>query len=414
MFLKSIILITDVDLLRLKYYHLVMEGYALLILAFLILFSKLITNFLNKINIPPVLGLILLGIVLGPTGLDVFHIEEDYQKLRFFADIGVVILLFIAGLETNFKRMKKFGKTTTIIAFTGIITPILLGFLISYIYYQNFTLSLLFGIITAATSVSISVKTLMDMDKFKTVESNIIMGSAIIDDIISILILTFYFGFIDHGQSSILSSFLEIIIFLISAILVGIFIIPRILKFARNLNAEFPLVSIALVILFLFAWTAEKANLAAISGAYFAGLFVGETNYKRKVLDGVSYIGHALFTSIFFIFIGVELNLRTANIAVGFTLLFILLAIISKLFGIGLSSKMVGFSWKRALRIGSGMIPRGEVALVIASIALTGEKSINFTQSHFSSVVFMVITTTMVTPFLLRLFFKENNKSGGS
>ncbi len=390
-----------------------MVNNTLMLLAAFILFSKLLTDFFYKINLPPVLGMILIGLIIGPTGFNfIAQGTDDYFKLKFFADIGVTILLFMAGLETDLAQMKKVGRNAFLVALAGVFIPLSLGFGVTYIFYSNPVVSIVMGIILTATSVSITVMTLMDLKKLKTIEGNIILGAAIIDDVLGILILTFVFGFLGKGQMPVFAGLMVIVAYIVGAGLLGVFVFPLILNFANKLKAEMPVVSIALALLFFFAWAAQKAEIAAITGAYLAGLFMGQTVFKHRISEGVSMVGHTIFISIFFIFIGVETNLRVAEINYPFTALIIVAAISGKLLGAGFSARSLGFGWRRAFGIGSGMIPRGEVALVIASIAMEGLKDRGFTETHFSAVVVMVAVTALIAPFLLKYFFREEKKGG--
>jgi Kef-type K+ transport system membrane component KefB len=408
-----------------------MEGNTLILLAVLIFFSKIISDLFSRINLPPVLGMILIGLLIGPTGFNLIGFGEEFTILGFFAEIGVIILLFLAGLETDIEQMKKIGKNAFFIALGGVIFPLIFGFGITYAFYFNspdvFSVGLIMGIILTATSVSVTVISLMDMKKLKTVEGNTILGAAIIDDIIGILMLTFVLGIIGGTETGaslpLWQSILIILGFIVGAVAIGVFVIPWLLNLSEKLRVEKPLIATALAIVFIYSWVAQKAEIAEITGAYMAGVFIGQTRFKHKIEEGISTIGQALFVSIFFVFIGIETNLR-GQINWLFALLFSLCAIISKLFGAGVIAKGVGFDWRRSMRIGSGMVPRGEVALVIATIVSGGgaylESSVAaeggvssrmglLSNEHFSAVVVMVILSAFVTPFLLRLFFREKD-----
>lgn len=407
-----------------------MHGYAILFIAVLVLASKLISDLFSRINLPPVLGMILIGLAIGPTGFNLVQQEFDMEILKFFSEIGVVLLMFMAGLETDIEEMKKIGKNAFIIALLGVLVPLGMGYGVTYLFYAGepniHQVSLILGIILTATSVSVTVITLMDMKKMNTVEGNTILGAAIIDDVIGILLLTFVLGIIGGGSehvggesSHILISIGMIVGYLVGAILVGVFVIPWLLNLASKLRVEKPLIATALAVILIYAWLAERAEIAAITGAYMAGVFIGQTKFKHKIEEGINTIGHAIFISIFFVFIGLETNLR-GNINWAFAIAYSVVAIISKIAGSGVAAKMVGFDWRRSMRIGSGMIPRGEVALVIATmvskvvskvhteeLSETTETLQLLNNDHFTAVVFMVIITAVVTPFLLKIFFKE-------
>lgn len=383
-----------------------MEGNALLFLAFFILFSKIITDTFSRINLPPVLGMILIGLLVGPTGFNLLSDHEDISRLHFFADIGVLILMFMAGLETNINDMKKIGKNALIIALAGIIVPFIGGFLVTWYFYQDIMVGVMMGLVLTATSVSVSVMALMDMKKFNTVEGSTILGAAILDDIIGIIILTIVLGMTGKGEHGVGYSITMIVLYIGVGSAVGIFLFPILLKWVDALKSEVPVITTALALLFLFAWAAEHAEVAAITGAYMAGLFIGQTRFKHRIEEGVNTIGQALFVSLFFIFIGFDTNLRGGNLNWMFTLAFLGVAIITKMIGAGIAARALGFDWRRSMVIGSGMIPRGEVGLVVASL-VTLEKGGYLTPEQFSAVVFMVIGTAFITPFLLKVFFKD-------
>ncbi len=388
-----------------------MEGNALLFLAVFILFSKIVSDLFSRINFPPVLGMILIGLIVGPTGFHLLADEGDIHKLHFFADIGVIMLMFMAGMETNINDMKKIGKNALIIAVAGIIVPFIGGFLLTYYFYHDIMISVMMGLVLTATSVSVSVMALMDMKKFNTVEGSTILGAAILDDIIGIIILTIVLGMTGRSEHGVAQSIGMIALYITGATLVGIFVFPWLLKWVENFKSEVPVITTALAMLFIFAWAAEQAEVAGITGAYLAGLSIGQTKFKHRIEEGVNTIGQALFVSLFFVFIGFDTNLRGGNINWLFTILFMVVAVFTKMIGAGLSAKALGFDWRRSMVIGSGMIPRGEVGLVVASL-VTLEKGGYLSQEQFSAVVFMVIGTAFVTPFLLKFFFRDKKVPG--
>ena len=389
------------------------EGNALIFLAVLIFFSKLVSDLFTRINLPPVLGMILIGLIIGPTGFDLLTDAHDMEKLYFFAEIGVIILLFMAGMETDLQQMKKIGKNALLIAISGVIVPLILGYGVSYLFLHNQIESIMLGVVLTATSVSVTVMTLMDMKKLGTVEGTTIMGAAIIDDVIGIFVLTIVLALTQKGSGgNVWGSFLMILLYIGGASLVGIFVFPILLNLVDKLKSEKPVVTTALALLFLFAWAAQKAEIAAITGAYLAGVFVAQTRFKKRVEEGVNLIGQVVFVSLFFVFIGVKTQLRGGNIDWWFSLAYVAVAIVAKIIGAGGMARILGFDWKRSMRIGSGMIPRGEVALVVATLVSVSQGG-SLDDKHFSSVVFMVIISAFVTPFLLKLFFKEKNEDKG-
>lgn len=380
----------------------------------IIIGAKILSALFQKINLPPVLAMILIGLVLGPTGFSLIHNEFDHTILKLFSQVGVIILLFLAGLETDVDEMKRIGKNSFIIAMGGIIFPFLLGFGVTIFMASKVGIggAIIMGLILTATSVSVSVMTLMDIGKLKSVEGNTIVSAAIIDDVIGIVLLSIAFGFLGGGEEG--ASLLEIgktVLFIFGyfavIILVGIFVIPFLSTYIKVIKDENFFLIFAFFFMFLFSWLAEQVEIAAITGAYFSGVFLGRTKYKHSIEEGSKTIGHTLFVTIFFVGIGLETNLRGLTLSIlPFVAVFVLFAFAGKILGCGLFAKMLGFDLKRAFRIGAGMSPRGEVALIIASLGM--EKNNLITENEFTAVIFMVIITAFITPFLLKLSFKED------
>ena len=371
-------------------------------LAIIIIGSKILGAFSRKFNQPPVIGMLLLGIVLGPS---VFHLIEPSEIIIWIGKTGVLFLLFEAGLETDLKRIKKDSKQAALPAAGGIILPFALGFALSYIISKNITQSLIIGVIFTATSVSVSVMTLLDLGKLKGVEGRCIVNAAIIDDIVGILLLTFIFGFAvqSGGQSvSFIKPFINIIVFFVGSIVIGLFLLKPLFNNLKKLMLDNVVVSISVAVVMLYSWFAEHTGLAAITGAYFAGLFIGQTNYKHSVQNGISVVGKSFFVDVFFVTIGLEFNLFKIDANPWFIVLFVGLAIFGKLIGSGLGAKLTKFDNVRSFRIGAGMIPRGEVALIVANMALAKDL---ITQDVLSATIFMVIVSAVVTPLLLKFGF---------
>lgn len=390
-----------------------MDQTIVIILAIIIFFSKILSLIFSKIKLPPVLSIILLGLIAGPTGFNIIKIEFDKNILEFFSEMGVVLLLFLAGIETDIEQIKKSGKNATFIALGGVIIPLLIGFFLTYFFTHDVLTSSIMGLILTATSVSVSVMTLIDLNKLKTVEGNIIINSAIIDDIVGIILLSIFFavsGAKGGGFSTIIFSFIGMLIYFTSVFLIGIFIIPFISKLIAKYNQFVLVLPFAFFIILSYAFFAEKFEIAAITGAYFAGVFFSRTQLKQTIEEGINTIAHTLFIPVFFFFIGFQTDLSSFNLSfLPYVALFVVTAFVGKLIGAGGTAKMLGFNWIRSLRIGSGMIPRGEVALIIATLALHTENPF-ISEKEFSAVIIVVILTTFVTPFLLKLGFFEKNK----
>lgn len=375
----------------------------LLHLAIILITAKYVTALAIKFKLPPVLGMILAGILFGPSALDI--VKTDIV-IKWLAKLGVILLLFAAGLDTDINQMKSQGKVSFLTATGGVILPFLLGFFTSRFFgFGNFTATLI-GTVLTATSVSVTVMTLIDLKQLHSLEGTTILGAAIIDDVIGILMLTFVFG-LHGGENTIILSIAKIFAYFIVSFLFGFFLFKPIIRFTKRLNVESGVVAVALALCFFFAWAAEKAGMAEITGAYIAGLFLGQTRFKRTISEGIETLGQSFFVAIFFINIGLETHLENISGNSLFIILIIFFAITGKIFGAGTGAKIGGFSLEQSKRIGVGMVPRGEVALIIASMALT--EGI-FTQTEYSTTVLVVILSALITPLLLKLTFKEKKE----
>ncbi len=378
----------------------------LLHLAIILILSKYIAAVSLKFKMPPVLGMIIVGIIIGPSALDIVKTDIVIQWL---AKLGVILLLFTAGLETDLVQMKSQGKASLLTATGGVLLPFVLGYFTSKFFDLDNYSATLIGTVLMATSVSVTVMTLIEMKRLHSSEGTTVLGAAIIDDIMGILMLTFVFG-LHGGEGEISFAVFKIIGYFIIATLFGFFLFKPILRFTKKLKVESGVLTTALSLCFLYAWGAEKSGIAEITGAYIAGLFIGQTRFKRTVSEGIETLGQSFFVAIFFINIGLETHLNTISGNPLFIILIIIFAVIGKMFGAGIGAKIGGFSLTQSSRIGIGMIPRGEVALIISSMALA--RGI-FTQTEYSTVVLVVIFTAVLTPPLLKFAFKEKTNERG-
>jgi len=371
----------------------------LLIIALILLIAAIIRGVSAKLKLPPVIGLLLLGVILGPSML---HTVEYTELIHWLGEVGVLFLLFEAGLETDIKRLKRDSAQALPPALGGIIFPLIAGSALVMFSTGNLPEALVVGVILTATSVSVSVMTLYDMGKIKGIEGRCIVNAAIIDDIIGILLVTILFAiFGDKGSEGANSflPFIKILAFFVFIFISGKYLMPLFFNNLKKLLLDDSLIKLTIFVLFIFAWMAEYAELAAITGAYFAGLFLGQTQYSKKITSSIRMIGKALFVDIFFVGIGLQFNLFDMNVHYSFVIGFILIAIFSKLIGAGIGVRLTGLDNIRAFRIGSGMIPRGEVALIVANMAL---KRNLISSDILSATILMVIVTALITPLLLK------------
>jgi Kef-type K+ transport system membrane component KefB len=368
----------------------------------------LIANFggfiANKLNQPAVLGQIVGGLVAGPTFLG---LVQDSAFITEMSEIGVILLMFIAGLETDVDELKSSGKASTMIALGGVVVPFLMGgaalYLLrpgldnlQYIYY---------GIILTATSVSITVQTLRDMNCLRCRAGVSILGAAIIDDVIGIVLVTVVTGLVSpSGSSNLFMVIMKIVGFFLIAIGIGVVFYKLLNKRAEIFNRQRRLLQVALIYCFVSAIFAEEMGVAAIIGAYFTGVVFSTTHYRNQVSHEVQRVAYALFTPIFFVHIGIAVKMPpfTMGLAV-LSIALTAVALLGKVIGAGLGAKISKFSNEEAMQIGLGMMPRAEVALIVANLGLS-MKIIN--QELFTTVIVMVIMSTIVTPIFLKGAFK--------
>jgi Kef-type K+ transport system membrane component KefB len=389
------------------------EYHFLLQLAILLIAAATGGWLASKISMPPVLGQILVGIIIGPTVFNL--VDGDNHLIHQISQIGVVFLMFLAGLETDLKELKASGKGASMIAFGGVTLPLALGTIIPLLFFKNYLpdgdshhqlmFALYIGTILTATSVSISVSVLRDLKQMGSRQGISILGGAIIDDVLGIILLAVVSGMVNPGANTSVSQLLiNIVLFFVLAIVAGIIISKGITKFAQGSVWRDRIITFAIILCFIFAYVAEMFSVAAITGAYFAGVAFATTPYRHRIVNKVQSFAYALFTPIFFVSIGLSAVITSDIINyIGYSLVIVFLAVFGKIIGCGLGARLSGFSPKHSLQVGIGMIARAEVALIVAN---QGLKSGIIKDETFTSVVLLVVISTIVTPPLLKLLFK--------
>ena len=387
----------------------VMEDYSYLIsIALILLSTKVLGLFSKVVRLPQVVGALLAGIILGPACLGIVHSTEMLSNL---SEIGVIVLMFAAGLETDIDELKHSGKASFLIALIGVLVPLAGGAAVAYFFNDstdsNVMLQNIFiGIILTATSVSITVETLKEMGKLSTRAGNAILGAAIIDDILGIIALTIVISMADESVN-IGIVLLKILGFFLFTFVAAVAYHYAFKKWTDNSAVKLRrYVVISFVFCLVLAYCAEVFfGVADITGAFFAGLALSGTKkseYISKRFDTLSYL---LLSPIFFAGIGLKVELPKMNgEIVLFTVLLCVVAALTKVVGCGLGAKICKYTSKESLQIGVGMISRGEVALIVAN---KGEAVGLMSEKFFAPVIIMVVFTTVVTPVLLKLVFKD-------
>lgn len=390
-----------------------MESYRYLLdLAIILLCTKFLGLLTRRVQMPQVVGALLAGLVLGPAG---FGILSETSFIKSVAEIGVIILMFSAGMETDIKELKASGKASFVIALCGVIVPLLGGFGVAWFFNKPgmiessadasiFLQNIFIGVILTATSVSISVETLKELGKLKTHSGNAILGAAIIDDILGIIALTIVTSLAD-SSISLGVVLLKIVGFFAFSGVVGFLFYKLYKKWVDDAEKELHRHTIvAFVFCLLMAYIAEDVfGVADITGAFIAGLIVSNVRratYLESKFDTLSYL---LLSPVFFASIGLKVVLPEMSAAiVGFAVALTIVAILTKVVGCGLGAKMCGYKNYQVKRIGVGMISRGEVALIVAS---KGDALGLMSPEFLGPVIIVVVITTIVTPILLKIVF---------
>ena len=384
-------------------------------IALILLSTKGLGLVTKKFSMPQVVGALLAGLVLGPAMLNVLH-ETDFIKQ--IAELGVIVLMFTAGLETDLQELKKTGKASFVIAVFGVLVPLLFGFITASFFNQTSTAegvshtlqNIFIGIILTATSVSITVETLKELGKLNTRAGNAILGAAIIDDILGIVALTLITSCADSSVNIVLVLG-KVILFFVFAILAGMLFYKFFIYWVQRYNRDMRrFVVISFVFCLILAFLAEEwFGVADITGAFIAGLILSNTSCVHYITSRFETISYMLLSPIFFASIGIQVDLSGMNqTLLLFTVVLVVIAIISKIIGCGLGAKLCHYSTKESLQVGVGMVSRGEVALIVASkgAALGLMSAVNF-----GPIVVVVVITTIVTPILLKIFFSSKKDS---
>ncbi|MBB4823406.1 monovalent cation:proton antiporter-2 (CPA2) family protein [Sporosarcina luteola] len=374
----------------------------ILYLALIVIVAKLAGALSVRFHQPAVLGEIIAGVLLGPS---VLGFIEPSDLLSAFSTIGVILLMFIAGLETDISEFKRSAKSAAFVGFGGIIIPLLVGYFIGGIMELTNLQSWFLGVMLSATSVSISVQALKEMNYLKTREGTTILGAAVLDDIVVMIILVFLMSFAGGEEISLTMLVINKLLFFIFAILIGWKVIPWLMDRLTKLPVSETVISSALIICLAYAFAAEYMGVASIIGAYIAGIAIGSTKFNHIVLKKVETISYSLFVPIFFAYIGISAEFTGVFTNFGLIILLSVLAIFSKFIGAGAGAKCSGFGWKSSMGIGSAMVSRGEVALIVGSLGLTSNL---ITQDLYASLIVVVIITTLITPLLMKLFFSSS------
>ena len=389
-----------------------MDLHYLLFIALILMSTKVFGLMTKKINLPQVVGALAAGLVLGP-GL---HLVEETEFIKNLSEIGVIVLMFSAGLETDIKELKKCGLASFIIALIGVLVPLAGGFGVAYLFNNGeFTLptsvflqNIFIGIILTATSVSITVETLKELGKLSTNAGNAIIGAALIDDILGIIALTVVTSLADPSVE-IGKVLLKILLFFVCGGLFGVLFHILFVRWTDRTTAKlhrYNVMSFAFCLLFAYA-AEEFFGVADITGAFLAGVLISTSTKIKYISSRFETLSYMLLSPVFFASIGLNVKLTKDSFnssIIIFTLLLLVVAIITKIIGCGIGAKLCRYTTKESIQIGIGMVSRGEVALIVAN---KGQAVGLMDDRFFAPIVIMVVITTIVTPILLKIAFAD-------
>lgn len=377
-------------------------------LAIIILAAKVCGIWAKKLKAPQVVGEILAGLIIGPS---ILGLVDQSDILAAMAEIGVVLLMFGAGLETSFKELLKTGPKALLIAVVGVFVPLGGGFMLYGCFYgfgaagtDEFYRALFIGTIMTATSVGITVQTLKELGHLKGEIGTLIVSAAIIDDVIGIIVLTFVIG-MKNPDSNPLDVVKNTGFFFLFCVLAGIicYYVFKYIDKRHPHQRRIPILGLALCM--IMAYCAEHFfGIADITGAYVAGLILCNLRDSEYIAEKMDISSYMLFGPVFFASIGLKTEFSgfTGELLI-FSLLFVAVALLTKVIGCGLIAKLFGYKMRDSLKVGIGMMTRGEVALIVAQKGL----SVGLLDPlYFTSVILLIIVSSILTPIVMKLLFR--------
>jgi Kef-type K+ transport system membrane component KefB len=380
----------------------------LIALAILISTAKLLGALAIRFGQPGIVGELAAGLILGPSVLGVFSAATFQQAntlhfVEILGEIGVIFLMFTAGLEIDLSDLRQAGRPAILTGVLGVLLPFSMGAATGLLFGASLQDAILLGIILSATSVSISAQTLLEIGKLRTREGITLLGAAVIDDLLVIVGLSAYLAIIAGTGSAgaIVLQIARMLATLVGALVLARFVMPWLASWSARLTVSEALLASVLASILFFAWIAEAIGaVAGITGAFIAGLSLNRSHLREEIESGLHSVMYAFFVPLFLVSIGLRTDLSfLAGPNIGFAIAVLMVALLSKLVGGGMGSLAGGMGLRSSLRIGTGMISRGEVGLIVAGIGVA-EGLLG--QGDFSIIVLTVLVSTLITPVLLR------------
>ncbi|MFD2727995.1 cation:proton antiporter [Enterococcus camelliae] len=373
-------------------------------LCLILVTTTLVSHGAKRIGIPAVVGQLLTGIFLGTGGLQLLQSSEMIHE---FSELGVILLMFLAGVESDLALLRRYAKPAFLVAVLGVILPIILGATGTFLFGFSLKVALFSGMILAATSVSISVEVLKELKALQTKEGATILGASVVDDLLVVVLFSLSLPYFQEGHSTATPLAL---LFGEQALYFGFifftirWLAPRLIALSQKLFVTGSVVIASLVLCLGMAFLADLVGLSSVIGAFFAGIAIGQTSAKDQVFKNVEIVGYSLFIPVFFVSIGLSISFQQLLDQGGLIFVLLAVAFASKLLGGFMGSRLAGFSAHGAWMIGSGMVSRGEMALIILQL---GDQVQIVPHILFGPMVIVIIVSTLLSPFLLKYFTKK-------
>ncbi|KRM97104.1 periplasmic nitrate reductase NapA [Liquorilactobacillus aquaticus DSM 21051] len=382
-------------------------------LVIILLFTTLAGHLAARAGIPAVLGQLLIGIIIGPGILNFIHSTDLIEQ---FAEIGVILLMFMAGIESDMQQLKKYLKPALSVALIGVLLPVIVMGTTSLLFGYHLQEALFIGVVFSATSVSISVVVLREFKVLKGKEGATVLGAAVADDILGVLLLSFMIAIVGNtggvaGNESSSNMLIQLIfqgVFFAGVFLLVRWIAPGIMYLSNKLLVPTGKTISAMIICLSMAYLAERVGLSGAIGAFFAGIAVGQTPTKKTVSNNIEPISNAIFVPVFFVSIGLGISFNNFLASLPFIIIMTTLAILTKWLGGELGALLAGFDRKSGRVVGTGMIARGEMALITAQIGFNAHL---LDKALYVDIIFVIVVATLLAPLLLRWSLKKLNET---
>lgn len=389
-----------------------MSYHYLIDIALILLTTKVFGMITKRLQMPQVVGALIAGLVMGPAMLNIIHNTEFLSQV---SELGVIVMMFTAGLGTSLNDLKQTGKAGFLVALCGVIVPLIGGTILSLFFNTStdpnaFMQNVFIGVVLTATSVSITVEALKEMGKLNTVVGNTILAAALIDDVLGLIALTIVTSIGGSADANLLVVLLKIVAFFVLVVVVGIVVKKAMDWYIANVHStdlqRYPIFAFILCLILSFC-AEEFFGVADITGAFAAGLIISTTSKAKYIELKFAPLSYLLLTPIFFASIGLKVELPEMNATIViFSILLVVVAVLTKWIGCGLGAKLCGLKGHQCEQIGVGMVCRGEVALIVAD---KGASLGLMPEVFFGPVIIMVVATTILTPILLKFAYRKSD-----